>query len=71
MDSISATDAQHKQSSLSRDFGGRIEQIVQVVKGFVAIVGPCVPSSQIASIVVGGLNFVLSVCSRAYIGASS
>lgn len=67
MHKISAMDERHKQGSLSRDFGSRIERLLQTVKSFVAIVGPCVQSSQIASIVVGGLNFVLSVSLQAHI----
>lgn len=67
MNRISEINARHGQSSVSRNFGGRIERLLQVVKGFAAIVGPCVQSSQIATIVVGGLNFVLSVSHRAHI----
>lgn len=62
MNKIRAMDGKHGQASLSRDFGARIERILHVVKAFVAVVGPCVQySPQITSIVIGGLNCVLSV----------
>lgn len=61
MHKISAMDAKYGQSSFSRDFGTRIERLLHTVKNFVAIVGPCVQSIPLASIVVGGLNAVLSV----------
>lgn len=62
MDNIRAMDNKNAATSISRDFGVRIEKILQFIKRFATTVGACVQfSPEISSLVVGGMNCVLTV----------
>lgn len=65
MQELKAIDEADAKASVSRSFGSRVEKILQCIKQFVGTVGIFIQySPEISSLVVGGLNCVLLVCSK-------
>lgn len=62
MDHIRQFDENHSQTSRSRSCAERIEKFLGILGGYVKGLVPFTSQTPIASLVIGGINFIIDVC---------
>lgn len=62
MQKMKEMDDTHSQSSLSRSFGARIQDVLACMQHFIGSVTICIQCSpEITSLIIGGVNCILLV----------